>query len=576
MNKITNVLPVVVVVGNVTVIPEAMDKETLHNTGLLQNAILHSTNLSIIGTDKNGVIEFFNAGAERMLGYAASEVVHKTNPGDLLDLDELMARAEALTLEYATPVKPDFEALAFRASRGIEDIYELTYICKDRSRVPAIVSITALRERTGDNTDNDKSDIIGYMLIGTSNSVRTQTEVELLNAKVVAEKASLVKSDFLLQLSHELRTPLNVILGFAQLMESGVPPPPPSQKKNLEQILISGRYLLDLTNELLDRALIESGQVTLSQEPVSLAEVMLECRAMIEPQAKRRYISVTFPRLEAPCFIKADRTRVKQVLMNLLLNAIKYNKPGGAVTVEHTLKPAGSSRVSVRDTGNGLTSEQLSQLFQPFNRLGQEAGQEEGAGIGLVVSKQLVEAMGGTIGATSTVGEGSVFWFELNAVAAPQLTFADGERTAPLLPLLPAGTPLRTVLYVEDNPANLELIKQLIARRPDLRLITATDGILGIASARANQPEVILMDINMPGMNGIEALRILRADPSTAHIPVIALSANAMPQDIEKGYENGFFNYVTKPIRVTQLMETLDAALHFSQAASGYTTQVMT
>ena len=536
-------------------------QNALPNAGAIQNAIQHGTNLSIIGTNKNGVIEFFNAGAERMLGYAASEVVHKTNPGDLLDLDELMARAEALSLEYATPIKPDFEALAFRASRGIEDIYELTYICKDRSRVPAVVSITALRVEGGD----EKSDIIGYLLIGTSNSVRTRTEVELLNAKAAAEKTSLAKSEFLLQLSHELRAPLNLILGFAQLMESGVPPPPPSQKKNLEQILVAGRYLLDLTNEMLDRALIESGQVTLSREPVSLAGVMEECLAMITPQAKRRHIAVTFPRFEAPCFIKADRTRVKQVLMNLLLNAIKYNNPGGAVTVSHTLKPAGSIRVSVRDTGRGLTPEQLSQLFQPFNRLGQEAGQEEGAGIGLVVSKQLVEAMGGTIGATSTVGEGSVFWFKLNLAAAPQLTFADGERAAPLLPPVATGTLLRTVLYVEDNPANLELIKQLIARRPDLRLLTATDGILGTASARANQPEVILMDINMPGMNGIEALRILRADPSTAHIPVIALSANAMPEDIEVGYENGFFNYVTKPIRVTQLMEALDAALRFSQ-----------
>ncbi len=574
MNKITSDPPVVEVMGNAAVAPEGWDKETLRNTGSLQNAILHSTNLSIIATDKNGVIAFFNAGAERMLGYAASEVVHKSNPGDLLDLDELMARAEALSLEYATPVKPDFEALAFRASRGIEDIYELTYICKDRSRAPAVVSITALRQEGGEKTADDKSDISGYLLIGTSNSVRTRTEVELLNAKAATEKTSFAKSDFLLQLSHELRTSLNVILGFAELMESGVPPPPPSQKKNLEQILVSGRYLLDLTNELLDRALIESGQVTLSREPVSLAEVMEECRAMIEPQAKRRYISVTFPRFEAPCFIKADRTRVKQILMNLLLNAIKYNKPGGAVSVEYTLKPSGAIRVSVHDTGNGLTSEQLSQLFQPFNRLGQEAGTEEGAGIGLIVSKQLVEAMGGTIGATSAVGEGCVFWFELNAAAAPQLTFADSARAAaPPLPPLPTGTPLRTVLYVEDNPANLELIKQLIARRPDLRLITATNGILGTASARANQPEVILMDINMPGMNGIEALRILRADPSTAHIPVIALSANAMPEDIEIGYESGFFNYVTKPIRVTQLMETLDAALRFSHAASGGATQ---
>jgi signal transduction histidine kinase/CheY-like chemotaxis protein len=559
MNKVTPESPIDDLAGTKT-------QTALLNAGALQSAMLHSANLSIIATDAEGIIQFFNVGAERMLGYTASEVVHKINPSDLYDLDELMARADTLSVEFATPIKPGFEALSFKASRGIEDIYELTYICKDRSRIPAVVSISALR----DNVIGGKSDIIGYLLVGTTNSVRTRMEAELLNAKAVAEKASLAKSDFLLQLSHELRTPLNVILGFAELIETGVPPPAPSQKQSLDQILISGRYLLELMNEILDRALLESGKVTLSQEPVSLVEVILECRTMIEPQAKRRHISTKFPEFNVPRFIKADRTRVKQVLMNLLLNAIKYNRPGGAVTVAITVKPADFIRISVRDTGKGLTADQLSQLFQPFNRLGQEAGQEEGAGIGLVVAKQLVEAMGGTIGAYSTVGEGSVFWVELKTTSAPQLMFSDADRAAPTLPKVAAGTPQRKVLYVEDNPPNLELVRQLIARRPNLALLTATDGILGIESARANSPEVILMDINMPRMNGIEALRLLRADPSTAHIPIIALSANAMPQDIEKGLENGFFNYVTKPIRVAEFMETLDAALRFAQAASAH------
>ena len=571
MNKTTNASPVVEVMGNVAIVPEDRHQGVLRNVSALQNAIIHSANLSIIATDKYGIIEFFNAGAERMLGYSASEVVNKINPSDLHDLDELMARAEVLSLEYATPIKPGFEALAFRASRGIEDTYEVTYICKDRSRVPAVVSIAALWD--GSKPGDDKGSIIGYLLIGTSNSVRTRVEVELLNAKAAAETASLAKSEFLLQLSHELRTPLNVILGFAELMESGSPPPAPSQKQNLQQILVAGRYLLELTNEILDRALLDTGKVTLSQEPVSLAEVIVECRAMSEPQAKWRQISITSPRFDIPCFVIADRTRIKQVLMNLLLNAIKYNKPGGSVTVTCTLQPADCTRISIRDTGKGLTSEQLSQLFQPFNRLGQEAGQEEGAGIGLVVAKQLVEAMGGSIGAASTVSVGSEFWIELKTTHAPEFTVAEGERAAPRLPQETGGTLQRTVLYVEDNPANMELVRQLIARRPDLRLLTATDGILGIASARAHQPDVILMDVNMPGMNGIEALKILRADPSTAHIPIVGISANAMPQDIEKGLEHGFFYYVTKPIHVNQFMETLDAALNFAQAASESTTR---
>ena len=311
---------------------EVRRQNALLKAGALQNAILTSANFSIIATDEKGIIQLFNVGAERMLGYTAAEVVNRISPSDIHDPQEVMARAQALSLELATPIAPGFEALAFKASRGIEDIYELTYICKDGSRFPAIVSITALRD--------DYGDIIGYLLIGTDNSVRKRVESELNEAMAAAEKANRAKTDFLSGMSHELRTPLNAILGFAQLMESGSPPPTPSQKRNLDQILKAGWYLLELINEILDLALIESGKVTLSREPVSLVEVMLECRAMIEPQAQKRGIGMTFPRFEIPYFVKADRTRVKQVLINLLFNAIKYNKPGGAVVVECTPEPA--------------------------------------------------------------------------------------------------------------------------------------------------------------------------------------------------------------------------------------------
>ncbi|HYM86870.1 MAG TPA: ATP-binding protein, partial [Pseudoxanthomonas sp.] len=534
-------------------------QKALLKAGALQYAILTSANFSIIATDEKGIIQLFNVGAERMLGYTAAEVVNRIRPSDIHDPQEVMAHAQALSLELATPIAPGFEALVFKASRGIEDIYELTYICKDGSRFPAVVSITALRD--------DDGDIIGYLLIGTDNSARKRVESELNQAMAAAEKANRAKTEFLSGMSHELRTPLNAILGFAQLIESGAPPPTPSQKRNLDQILKAGWYLLELINEILDLALIESGNVTLSREPVSLVEVMLECRAMIEPQAQKRGIGMTFPRFDIPYFVQADRTRVKQVLINLLFNAIKYNKPGGAVAVEYTLRPPDSIRICVRDTGAGLAPEQLAQLFQPFNRLGKEAGAEEGTGIGLVVTKRLVELMGGAIGAESTVGVGSVFWFELRLTTAPQLAVREAERAALVRPRVPVGTPLRTLLYVEDNPANLELVEQLIARRPDLRLLSAADGNLGIEFARACQPEVILMDINLPGISGIEAMKILRADPSTAHIPIIALSANAVPRDIEKGLEAGFFKYLTKPIKVNQFMDALDAALKFSKTA---------
>jgi signal transduction histidine kinase/ActR/RegA family two-component response regulator len=533
----------------------------LLKAGALQNAILTSANFSIIATDEKGIIQLFNVGAERMLGYKATEVVNRVSPSDIHDPQEVMARAQALSLELGTTIAPGFEALAFKASREIEDSYELTYIRKDGSRFPAVVSITALRD--------DYGNIIGYLLIGADNSVRKRVETELNEAMAAAEKASRAKTDFLSGMSHELRTPLNAILGFAQLVESGSPSPTPSQKRSLDQILKAGWYLLELINEILDLALIESGKLTLSREPVSLVEVMLECRAMIEPQAQKRGIGMTFPRFEIPYFVKADRTRVKQVLINLLFNAIKYNKPGGAVAVEYSLGALDSIRISVRDTGAGLAPEQLAQLFQPFNRLGRESGTEEGTGIGLVVTKRLVDLMGGTIGADSTVGLGSVFWIELTRTSAPQLAVEQAVLATLTRPQAAVGgAPLRTLLYVEDNPANLELVEQLIARRPDLRLLSAADGNIGIEFARAYQPEVILMDINLPGIGGIEALHILRADAATAHIPVIALSANAVPRDVEKGLEAGFFNYLTKPIKVNQFMDALDVALNFPKPAS--------
>ena len=323
-----------------------------------------------------------------------------------------------------------------------------------------------------------------------------------------------------------------------------------------------------MINEILDLVLIESGKLSLSLEPISLPEVLLDCQAMIEPQAQKSGIRMSFPQFDTPYFINADRTRVKQVLINLLSNAIKYNRPQGSVEVTCRVLNAERLRVSVKDTGEGLSPEKLTQLFQPFNRLGQEAGTEEGTGIGLVVSKRLVELMGGTIGAVSTPGVGSVFWIELELAVAPQLAAGTDVEHAQLQKRTPHGAARRTLLYIEDNRANMQLVEQLIARRPDMRLLSATDGTRGIALARIHQPEVILMDINLPGISGIQALHILKGDPVTAHIPVLAISANAMPRDIEKGLEAGFFRYLTKPIRVNEFMETLNLTLEFSETSS--------
>ena len=386
----------------------------------------------------------------------------------------------------------------------------------------------------------------------------------LERAMGIADRASQAKSAFLSSMSHELRTPLNAILGFAQMLEIGTPPPTPLQKRNVDQILKAGWYLLELINEVLDLSMIESGKVMLSREPVGLADLLLECRAMIEPQAQKRGISLQFPQLERATFVSADRTRLKQVLLNLLLNAIKYNSPNGAVVVECDLTGPDTLRIGVRDTGTGMSPDQMAHLFQPFNRLGKETGVEQGTGIGLVVTKRLVELMGGSIGVESTVDVGSLFWVELRVISAPRFAQRDPHLPEHVTAAGQEGVVMRTLLYVEDNPANLELVEQLVAMRTDLRLLSATDGSVGIAFARNLQPDVILMDINLPGISGIQALQILQSDQSTKHIPVIALSANAMASDIEQGLQLGFFHYLTKPIRVRDFMQTLEAALAFA------------
>ena len=398
-------------------------------------------------------------------------------------------------------------------------------------------------------------------------SKRKRAELELTEAKRTAEAANLAKSEFLSNMSHELRSPLNAILGFAQLMESSTPPPLPEQKRNLAQILKAGWYLLALINEILDLATIESGKMLLELERVSLTQVLHECTAMLDMQAQQKGITVALSGLDVPRFIKADYTRVKQVFLNLLSNAIKYNKAGGAVTVACTARHAARIRISVRDTGMGLAAAQLAHLFEPFNRLGQETGKEDGTGIGLVVSKRLIELMNGAIGVESTLGEGSVFWVELDLTAEPEfaaLTTAasPAQRDAQL------DAQLDTLLYVEDNAANLKLIETLVARRTDLCLVTATDGSQGIEIARTILPRVILLDINLPGVSGQEVQRILAEDPATAHIPVIALSANAMPRDIERALTAGFFRYLTKPVKIDEVMETLDLALQVSRDGS--------
>jgi signal transduction histidine kinase/CheY-like chemotaxis protein len=382
-------------------------------------------------------------------------------------------------------------------------------------------------------------------------SERKHSELALIAAKAEAERASRAKSDFLLRMSHELRSPLSAMLGYTQLIEAGTPAPTALQQDSVQHILQAGWYLLGLINEILDLTAIESGRLLLSSQVMSLSDVLDECGAMIEPQAQRAGIDVRFTGLGQPWRVHADPMRTKQVLLNLLTNAVKYNRSPGRVDVRCTEMPGGRVRVSVEDTGMGLTSAQMAQLFEPFNRLGQESGDEPGTGIGLAISKRLIELMGGCIGVDSSLGVGSCFWFELDAVQAPAAR----------------RVPAHTVLCIEQDALRPQRVEELVSRWPDVSLLRARDLRAGIEMAHSARPDVILMGIATPDPSAAQAMLLLARDPATGHIPVIALAAGAQPHDVKAGLAAGFFDYLAQPVPSDVLGRTLGLALQRTHAS---------
>ena len=536
----------------------AVQQELRDSAGLVQ-AILNTVADGLITVSaSSGIVEQVNPATLLMFGYTDVELSGKNLS---LLIPELDQNQQNRSLAYYGASAKELAAGLGREVMGRR---------KDGSTFPLAIAVSEMRLRGQSYFTSVLRDVTARKQFEIERTrldqVLQNKNLELEGARNVADKANQAKSDFLSNMSHELRSPLNAILGFAQLLEMGVPTPTPTQTASVGQILKAGWYLLELINEILDLALIESGRLSMSLEPTSLHDLMQDCQSMIAPQPQQKSIQITFAPVEKATFVIADRTRLKQVVVNLLSNAIKYNRPGGVAEVTHKMHSNGRLRISVRDTGLGLTEQKIGLLFQPFNRLGQEAGSEEGTGIGLVVSRRLVELMGGQIGVSSTVGVGSVFWFELNAAHAPQMDLDAQTFDDMLVPSVASDAAVRTVLYVEDNQANMALVEQLVARRPDLRLLCAEDAMRGIAMARAHQPDVILMDLNLPGISGMEALAIFLGDAATPHIPVLALSANAMPRDIEKGMVAGFFRYLTKPIRVNEFMAALDEGLALARA----------
>jgi signal transduction histidine kinase/ActR/RegA family two-component response regulator len=386
----------------------------------------------------------------------------------------------------------------------------------------------------------------------------------LLEARLVAEKANKAKSDFLSRMSHELRTPLNAVLGFGQLLEmDGLTP---DQAENVSQITKGGAHLLDLINEILDISQIESGHMSLSPEAVLVGEVVESAVSLLRPLAEERSVHL-IGGTDHGCghYIFADRQRLKQILLNLVGNGIKYNRQGGSVSISCFQPARGKLRIQVTDTGPGIASDQFHLLFAPFERLGAEQTSVPGTGVGLALSRGLAEAMGGELDVESTPGRGSTFWLEFPIVESPVRIY---EEASQRMPREENGGPL-TVLHIEDNLANVELVERVLAQRPDITVVPAMQGRMGVDLARRHHPVLILLDLNLVDLPGAEVLQILRDDPLTADIPVAIVSADAMPRQVQRLLSSGAVAYLTKPIDIHRLLDLVDDAVAQASAPAG-------
>lgn len=493
---------------------------------------------AMVIVDRSGVIQLVNGQTERLFGWRREDLQGKS-------LDVLIPE------RFRNVHGGHVQRFTERAHpRPMGSGLELFGRRADGSEVPVEVSLSPYRGEDGITISAAIRDI----------SERKALEQIATTARAVAEAANAAKTEFLSSMSHELRTPMNAILGFAQLLRSDKREPLSARHaQRVDHILRGGEHLLRLIDDILDLSRIESGNVAVSLEPVAVPELLGEVLTTLEPSATRGSVTMRVEPSPLGCpLVRADRTRLVQILVNFGSNAIKYNRAQGNVSIAVSLPDDERVRVTVSDTGWGIATDKQDKLFQPFQRAGQETGPIEGTGIGLVISKRLAEMMGGCVGFHSVPERGSEFWVDLpvvrdttRAVAPAASESALGTRTG--------GD--RLLLYVEDNPANVAFMTDVIDTLGGFTLLTAPTAETGIELARSERPDLILMDVNLPEMSGMEAMNVLRADDRTRNIPVIALTAAASERDRRAGREAGFRRYLAKPVDIAELTRAIDDVL---------------
>jgi PAS domain S-box-containing protein len=516
-------------------------QQNLENETRIQKAILHSIGEGVVVTDASGRFLIFNQSAKNILGIDHNAPAIEKWPEDFgLHLPDTV-----------TPYPPEALPLA-RALRGEPADGIEVFVRRDSIPQGAWLSVTArpLRDEEGLSK--------GAVAVFRDVTASKRAEGDHVRAKEAAEQANTAKSEFLSRMSHELRTPLNSILGFAQILK--LAELPPRQDESVDYILKGGNHLLGLINEVLDIARIEAGRMSLSPEPVRVSDALEQALDLVRPLAADRKIEIAFKGVNCgDRHVLADRQRLAQVLLNLLSNAVKYNRTAGTVTVCCENASEQRFRINVSDTGQGIAPSSIDKLFSPFERLEAEQSGVEGTGLGLALSKRLVEAMGGGIGVESTVGLGTKFWIELSVLEDPlEELKADSGLAA-----LAVGTSARpgTLLYIEDNVSNLRLMEHIMVNRPEVRLVAAMQGQLGLDLCYAHRPDLILLDLHLPDMGGDQVLKALRQDPRTSSIPVVMVSADATPGQIERLMASGATDYITKPLNVQKLLELIDRTL---------------